>query len=262
MNTLPGELVDIFQRRWGENFALGGLAGLPFAGKSGFSAFSHHVPEQGKAFILVAPHVGVEVDGKVGKLQRLNQDAVSTACGAAIGAYNALLKEALATPELAGKYSKETGNDALDELARMGKAARGVGPDAFDAQIAFIKERLRNRLEGINNAADPIAFVTYQMFALVREFIVDEILTAPGVWDDAKEVCVLGGIMVNQADGYGDRFVPLMFQKREEGAGTTVDLFESTFGPRPSLKASLGSATKSREMYEYSLETLSDPSRA
>ena len=71
------------------------------------------------------------------------------------------------------------------------------------------------------------------MYALVREFIVDEILTAPGVWDDANEVCVLGGIMANQADGYGDRFVPLMFQKREEEAGTTVDLFESTFGPRP-----------------------------
>ena len=34
--------------RWGEGFALGGLAGLPFAGKSGFRAYLHHVPDNGK----------------------------------------------------------------------------------------------------------------------------------------------------------------------------------------------------------------------
>ena len=35
-------------KRWGEGFALGGLGGLPFAGKSGFRAYLHHVPDSGE----------------------------------------------------------------------------------------------------------------------------------------------------------------------------------------------------------------------
>ena len=32
----------------GEVFHLGGLAGVPFTGKTGFAAFSHHVPDGNK----------------------------------------------------------------------------------------------------------------------------------------------------------------------------------------------------------------------
>ena len=39
----------------------------------------------------------------------------------------------------------------------------------------------------------------------MREYFVDELLTAPGFWDRASEVAVLGGIMVNRGVG-GDRF--------------------------------------------------------
>ena len=202
VNSKPDELVDLLKNRWGENFALGGLGGVPFTGRAGFSAYAHHVPGGGKMFILFAPHVGVEFDGQIGALRRVNQAEVSTACGAAVGAYKGLMKE------MAVKKK-----EALDrnEVAAYG-VADGVS-DYFDAQINFIKLKLQKRLEKVMDAPDAIAYVTYQMYSLVREFFIDELLTAPGFFDFAEEVTVMGGIMVNRGVG-GDRFMPLLLQSR------------------------------------------------
>ena len=44
--------------------ALGGLAGLPFAGKSGFRAYLHHVPARGEAALILrvlAPVLSVRI---------------------------------------------------------------------------------------------------------------------------------------------------------------------------------------------------------
>ena len=93
VNYKSKEMIDLMATRWGENFALGGLAGVPFVGKAGFGAYSHHTPDGGKMLILFAPHVGVGYDGVVGKIQRVSQAEVSTACGAAVGAFKALMAE-------------------------------------------------------------------------------------------------------------------------------------------------------------------------
>ena len=218
VNSKIGELADLLTTRYGEGFALGGLGGIPFTGKAGFTAYSHHAPDNlpsgGKMFILFAPHVGIQDDGTVGKLKRSSQKGVSTACGAAVGAYNAVKKEAEA---------------ALEE-------GEGKGSDA---QIDFIKKRLSRGIKGIEDAPDPIAFVTYQMYCIMREFFVLDLKTAPGIWDYANELTVLGGIQINRDKG-GDRFMPLMFQTRKKPAGSTVDLFEETFGPKPDLSVVLG----------------------
>ena len=80
----------MFADRWGEVFPLGGLAGLPFTGKTGWGAFSSHVPENGNICVLYAPHVGIDKNGIVGKVTRMGQACSSGACGAAIGAYKAV----------------------------------------------------------------------------------------------------------------------------------------------------------------------------
>ena len=46
-------------KTWGENFNMGGLAGIPFVGKSGFNAFTSHIPENGHLLIAYGPHVGI-----------------------------------------------------------------------------------------------------------------------------------------------------------------------------------------------------------
>jgi hypothetical protein len=81
------DISSLFQRRWGEIFPLAGLAGFPFTGKTGWAAFSHHVPADGNIVVLFAPHVGICTNGTVGQILREGQTTGSAACGAAIGAY-------------------------------------------------------------------------------------------------------------------------------------------------------------------------------
>lgn len=243
VNSKPDELVDLLKNRWGENFALGGLGGVPFTGRAGFSAYAHHVPGGGKMFILFAPHVGVEFDGQVGALKRVNQAEVSTACGAAVGAYKGLMKE------MAKKKREALDNN--EEVAAYG-VEDGVS-DYFDAQINFIKLKLQKRLEKVMDAPDAIAFVTYQMYSLVREFFIDELLTAPGFFDFAEEVTVLGGIMVNRGVG-GDRFMPLMLQTRGKEEGTAKDMYGEIFGATPDLSSALGGGISNADIFDYSLD--------
>ena len=59
---VSGQLI-----KWmGEVFHMGGLGGIPFTGKTGFNAFSSHVPDHGNLFVLMAPHVGVSRSAKIG----------------------------------------------------------------------------------------------------------------------------------------------------------------------------------------------------
>ena len=80
------DITMLFQQRWGGIFKLGGLAGLPFTGKTGWNAFSSHIPKDGNIVVLFAPHVGIDAEGQVGKVLRPGQEHSSSACGAAIGA--------------------------------------------------------------------------------------------------------------------------------------------------------------------------------
>eukprot|EP01006_Ploeotia_vitrea_P030061 TRINITY_DN62521_c0_g1_i1.p1 TRINITY_DN62521_c0_g1~~TRINITY_DN62521_c0_g1_i1.p1 ORF type:complete len:571 (+),score=96.70 TRINITY_DN62521_c0_g1_i1:31-1713(+) len=73
----------------GASFPLGGLAGVPWAGKTGFGAFSAHIPDGGNAFVLFAPHIGIN-SGSLGKLLRNGQSKGSTCCGAGVAAWNAI----------------------------------------------------------------------------------------------------------------------------------------------------------------------------
>mmetsp|Transcript_25714 Transcript_25714/g.67999 ORF Transcript_25714/g.67999 Transcript_25714/m.67999 type:complete len:410 (-) Transcript_25714:187-1416(-) len=233
VNSKPGELIDILKNRFGENFALGGLAGVPFTGRAGFAAYAHHAPRGGRMFILFAPHVGVEYDGLVGALRRANQDEVSTACGAAVGAFKALMKE----KDASGAYEMPDGVS-----------------DYFDAQINFIKLKLASRIKEVSSAPDANAFVAYQMYTLVREFFVNELLTSPGFWDCATEVTVLGGIQINRGVG-GDRFMPLMLQSCTKEEESVVDLYEEAFGPPPVDKIRDVLGTSNADVFNYRLDT-------
>lgn len=45
INHEKGDITTLFSAHLGEVFHMGGLAGIPFTGKTGFTAFSHHVPD-------------------------------------------------------------------------------------------------------------------------------------------------------------------------------------------------------------------------
>jgi len=225
VNLHQEQLVDLMVHRWQEGFALGGLGGLPFAGKSGFRAYLHHVPDRGRLLVLFAPHVGIDASGRIGALERDGQSLVSKACGAGIGAYKALAAKAKAPPPAAP-------SSVLDITDK------DTAP--FDPELEVIINQLGPRLKGIEEARDPIAFVTYQMYAVVRELVDRELRDLDDVWDYASEVALVGGVMINRRVG-GDFFQPMSFEVRRPNGQPPVDLYTQTFGKRPDLAAVLGS---------------------
>ena len=229
VNNKNEELVALMVSRWHEGFALGGLGGLPFAGKSGFRAYLHHVPDRGRLLVLFAPHVGIDESGTIGALQRDGQTAVSKACGAGIGAYKALLAKATGAPP-----KPDVVDNARD--------------DPFDPELATIIDKLAPRIKKIEGGSDPITFVTYQMYAIVRELIDSCIDNTDDVWSWASEVTVIGGIMINRRTG-GDFFQPLSFEARRPNGQKSVDLYEQTFGAPPDLVSVLGSKSAVKELY-------------
>ena len=231
VNNRKEQLIPLMVNRWKEGFFLGGLGGLPFAGKSGFGAYLHHVPDNGKLLILFAPHVGIEANGRVGVLQRDGQSKVSTACGAAVGAYRAL---------------QEKKKSTLDPLLIL-DALQKEDTDLFDPQIEKIVSLLAPRLEGIEDSADSIAFVTYQMYIIIRELLDGIVNQTTDLHDYASEVAVVGGIMINRRKG-GDFFQPLSFETCKNGQAP-VDLFEETFGPRPDVRPILGSEDAAKRLF-------------
>jgi hypothetical protein len=86
------DISRILRDAYGEVFHLGGLAGVPFTGKTGWGAFSHHLPVDGNIVLLFAPHVGVNAEGTVGKVRRPGMEKDTSSCGSAIGAYNHIQK--------------------------------------------------------------------------------------------------------------------------------------------------------------------------
>ena len=84
------DITGLMQHHWGAIFPLSGLAGVPFAGATGWAAFSSHIPKDGNCVVLFAPHVGVHTDGTIGIVKREGQEHTTSACGAAIGALKAL----------------------------------------------------------------------------------------------------------------------------------------------------------------------------
>ncbi len=223
VNNRREQLIPLMMNRWQEGFTLGGLGGLPFAGKSGFGAYLHHVPDNGKLLVIFAPHVGIDAEGRVGGLQRDGQATVSSACGAAIGAYKTL------------QGKKISPQDPLQIL----ESVEAEDTDEFDPQLEKIVKLLAPRLKGIEDSENSIAFVTYQMYGIIRELITACITQTPDLFDSASEVAVVGGIMINRRKG-GDFFQPLSFESRRKGE-LPEDLFEETFGQRPDLVSILGS---------------------
>ena len=71
-----------FRRVLTRPFTLGGLGGIPFAGFTGVVAFSHHIPDNGSAFIFYGPHIGITDEGELGKMRRPGQAGLSNSCGA------------------------------------------------------------------------------------------------------------------------------------------------------------------------------------
>jgi hypothetical protein len=194
INNQERDLATVMRDYYGQIFPMGGIGGSPYVGETGFAAFSSHVADNGDIIIAFGPHVGVSVEGEVGKYLREGQSGLSSACGAVIGAYSACLG----------------GNVDSAEM------------DESDMQMNEIKQEFLPHAEKLSTTENPMAAASYQAYEMVKDRMLRIINTKFG----SGRLVLLGGIQLNMPEeSCDDHFLPLMFQVMQEGK-ETIDLID------------------------------------
>lgn len=147
-------------------FVLGGISGIPFAGKTGFQAFASHIPDNGGAVIIYGPHIGVSKDGTVGQVLREGQDKPSICCGSLVAALNSVKK-----------------GDVLNI-------------SHHDYQQGQVTKVLIENFDEIQKADNEIIATTEIGFRQIKSELTD-IISSSIEYLDNKPLLVIGGIIVN-----------------------------------------------------------------
>jgi hypothetical protein len=203
INHVYNNLSQMFTRTWGECFQMGGLAGVPFSGQTGFGAFSAHIPDNGHLFILFAPHVGISPAGEFGLYAREGQCAdCGTACGSAIAAYKHITK----------------GGDVPD-FTHLGKYP-------YDYQQQWIISQLAPMMPIINAAENKMVELSKQMYYIIEKFILNIVSTTS---IPTGSMVLLGGVHINTPTEMEDFFWPIKFeiQRHNKPAEDLIHLLRS-----------------------------------
>eukprot|EP00977_Amphora_coffeiformis_P005365 scaffold1143_cov177-Amphora_coffeaeformis.AAC.21 len=188
----------------GEVFHMGGLAGIPFTGKVGFGAFSHHVPDNGHCAVLLAPHIGIDNQGKLGAYSRDGQSHSGSCCGAAVGAY---------------------------VYCRAGKAPPSLAVDPELYQFNYIINQVHDHMDDIvgeTECAKQASLARY-MHKIGTNLLDKCVGTDFG--SEQSTLVVLTGIQINMPRPFTDYFLPMEFYILKKD-GTKEDVFEEAFGKK------------------------------
>ncbi|MCC5913936.1 MAG: hypothetical protein JJU46_06135 [Balneolaceae bacterium] len=157
-------------------FSLGGLAGFPFTGVTGFHAFAGHIPDDGFAVIQYGPHIGISASGHIGSVMRIGQHLETTCCGALKASVGAI---------------------------RDGSA--GSRDNDLDYQQWKLEEQLSERKDDIMNHEEPLKLATDLMFEKINHRI-KKLLEKSASAFKGNKVALVGGIIINTDHGHPDWF--------------------------------------------------------
>ena len=198
-DELARELEDDFNGIYGNNFNLGGLAGFPFAGKTGFGAMAAHIPDHGYCLIVYGPHVGVAADGTVGKVERSGIALVDTCCGSAVAASGYVESIMSGTKELT------TGIQNFVDFQQQG-----------------VQELILPHGKRLADADDRMIELPYALYDS-QDMLMTEIVVG-GSTGIKRGLAMLGGVQINTGPDTPDYFVPLKFDYMNYRGEVTADL--------------------------------------
>jgi hypothetical protein len=156
-------------------FEMGGLAGLPFTGLTGMTAYAHHIPDHGAACIVYGPHIGISEDGELGKVLRPGQHGASTACGA----LGVALKHFQSSPDY---------EPLLDE---------------DDSQEALLELRLQRYRAQILAAPHPLQAATNLVYDIIHQLVHRYVRTVKDQFR-CEYIALIGVLIVNTSPQYED----------------------------------------------------------
>ncbi|CAM1358571.1 hypothetical protein [Tenacibaculum xiamenense] len=157
-------------------FIMGGLGGIPFVGQTGMTAFAHHIPDNGSAFIFYGPHIGITPEGHLGKMYRPRQEEMGNSCGALM----------LALSRLKNKDYEPTINDE-------------------DYQQMKLEESLLPYREEILNHENQQKAITEATYKIIDKQIHEHIKACKKEFH-VDTITLLGGIVINTDYGLDDYF--------------------------------------------------------
>ena len=188
----------------GDNFSMGGIAGFPFGGSTSYGALCHHMPHDGSILIVYGPHVGIDYDGVVGKVNRRGHHGSGSCCNSA--------KAGLSYVQAVSNGTQIHSPDPSDPI---------------DAQTVFLNNALLNHAERLNLAPNPEEEVNHVLFDCIDELLFRIMQKGAKQVPKATKIALLGGILVNTPEGTSEYFVPKKFHI-VNGKG---DLIEDVMAP-------------------------------
>jgi len=169
-------------------FIMGGLAGYPFVGEIGLTAFSDHIPDGGAALFIFGSHIGISRTGEVGKVKRVGQHRHTNTCGALMMVQDHILSTAI---------------HQIDPA------------DYSEFQPEFLALRLLPKIEEIKSAEVPILKTTHLVYDEIEKEILKLISNHPTLLSKYP-VYILGGVVINTDETLPNYFSPKVFRKVEQ----------------------------------------------
>lgn len=166
-------------------FIMGGLAGYPFVGDIGISAFADHIPDGGAALFIFGSHIGISRTGEVGKIKRVGQHRHTNTCGALMMVQNHILSSSI---------------HQIDPA------------DYSEFQPEFLALRLLPMAEEIRKAKVPILKTTHLVYNEIENEILKLIINNEVLQADFP-VYILGGIVINTDETMPNYFSQKVFRK-------------------------------------------------
>jgi len=169
-------------------FIMGGLAGYPFVGEIGITAFSDHIPDDGAALFIFGSHIGISRSGEIGKIKRVGQHRHTNTCGALMMVQEHLLSESI---------------HEIDPA------------DYSEFQPEFLALRLLPKANEIRHAPVPVLQTTQLVYQEIEKEILNLIKRHSSLLQRFP-VYILGGILINTDETLPNYFSQRIFGKVNE----------------------------------------------
>jgi hypothetical protein len=166
-------------------FIMGGLAGYPFVGNIGMTAFYDHIPDGGAALFIFGPHIGISRTGEVGKIKRVGQHRHTNTCGAMMMVQQHILSSSILE----------------------------LNPEDYSAfQPEFLAHKLLPMAADIRKSKIPILKTTHLVYDEIENEILKLIINHPSI-QESFPVYILGGIIINTDETLPNYFSQKTFRK-------------------------------------------------
>lgn len=204
--------------KFGDNtqHTFGGLAGYCFSGTSAMADLLHHIPQNGGHAVLVfGPHVGIDYDGVVGKVNRRGHNSGSGSCcatAAAAAMYAKMVKSGERQPHKT--CVSADGSDDVDDLI-------------LDIQHKYVENQVLKYVDRLEAAADEAIELPNILYDSQNE-LMNKLLakTLSQLPSSNTKIAVIGGIQVNTPDGTGEYFVPKRFDLIDSTGKVIEDMLQ------------------------------------